>query len=143
MNVNENSKDLGYNCGRLLAVADEIERWALREKNQKDKKIRTTNAVRYFTRFAQKPEETWGMIEGKIAICREQLGSKGKRLYDLLGEISENINVDELKNATNLGGSFCLGFDSQRLAFSKEVQKRADAKKMGIDEKEGINVEEE
>ncbi len=106
--------DLDYNCGRLLAVADAIESWALREKEDKKNMIRTTTAMRYYTRYSQKPCVAWGEINRKLSIYKNQLGRKGKYLYDLLGEISEKIDGDEFRKKRNLDGMFCLGFDSQR-----------------------------
>ena len=107
MKVDEKCKDLDYNCGRLLAIADTIEAWALDEK-------RTTNAIRYFSRFAKNPCETWGIINDKLVVYREKLGGKGAYLYKLMGEVSSNINIDEFSKARNLDGKMVLGFDSQK-----------------------------
>jgi len=107
--------DLNYNCGRLLAVADAIEGWALSDGlfDKKDEK-RPTNAMRLFTRFSQYPCETWDLINKKLSFYKIKLGGKGRKLYDLLGEISSLIDPDELKKAKNLDGRMALGFDTQR-----------------------------
>lgn len=109
------TEDLDYNCGRLLAVADAIESWALWEKTEDKKNIRTTNAMRYYTRFCQKPCNTWWIINKRLVPYKNQLGGKAKYLYDLMGEISSKIPVEEFKKKRNLDGKFCLGFDSQRM----------------------------
>lgn len=114
MHVNNDYNDLNYNCGRLLAVADAIERWASNDKE------RATNAVRYFTRFSKHPCETWSIINDRLSIYKQQLGPKGKKLYDLLGEISNKINPNEFAEAKNLDGRMSLGFDSQRQTLIKE-----------------------
>lgn len=114
----QDTKNLAYNCGRLLAVADTLETWALLGKSDDKKSIRTTNAIRYFTRFSQRPSETWGIINKKLAVYRETLGAKGAKLYKLLGEISDKIDVEEFNKASNLGGAFVLGYDSQRLELT-------------------------
>jgi len=119
VSVDKNCKDLSYNCGRLLAVADAIEAWA---KLSSGKKVETTNAMRYFTRFTQRPNDTWLLINDKLEPYRRQLGSKGKKLYDLLGEISDNINVDDFADC-KLNGRFCLGFESQREELVKGKNK--------------------
>ncbi|MCP1102029.1 CRISPR-associated protein Csd1 [Aequitasia blattaphilus] len=111
------SNDISYNCGRLLAIADAIESWALREKAGENASIRSTNAMRYFTRFTSQPSDTWKYIRSKLIPYQEQLGTKGNYLYYLLGEVSLKIDDQELKKATNLDGNFVLGFDSQRTAI--------------------------
>jgi len=115
----KDTNDVAYNCGRLLAVADAIEGWALRDKAEDKKNIRQTTAIRYFTRFCQRPCETWGMINEKLAVYKEQLGRKGAKLYNLLGEISDKIDIKEFREASNLDGVFVLGFDSQRMDLYK------------------------
>lgn len=112
----QETNDMAYNCGRLLAIADAIEARALLSKSE-NKSIRATSAMRYFTRFAQRPCETWGIINQKLIVYREQLGAKGTKLYKMLGEVSDKIDVDKFREATNLDGAFILGFDSQRLAL--------------------------
>lgn len=114
--------ELDYNCGRLLAVADAIEIWALREKAEDKKNIRTTTAMRYYTRFCQKPCDTWILINKNLVPYKNQLGGKASYLYNLLGEISSKIPNEEFKKKKNLGGLFCLGFDSQRTQIIKDIQ---------------------
>ena len=121
MNVME-TDELDYNCGRLLAVADAIEIWALREKAEDKKKIRTTTAMRCYTRFCQKPCDTWILINKSLVPYKNQLGGKANYLYNLLGEISSKISNEEFKKKKNLGGLFCLGFDSQRMQIIKDIQ---------------------
>lgn len=122
MQINEDYNDLSYNCGRLLAVADAIERWASNDKE------RTTNAVRYFTRFSKRPCETWGLINDRLSIYKQQLGPKGKNLYDLLGEISSKMDPQEFAVARNLDGRMSLGFDSQRQSLIREAIEKSMAK---------------
>lgn len=121
--------DFTYNCGRLLAVADAIETWALREKSEDKKNIRTTNAMRLFSKFNQNPCRTWGILNDRLAVYKAQLGVKGTYLYDLIGEISSKIDPIQFEKASNLGGKFNLGYDSQRIALIKEATERK-AKKM-------------
>ncbi|WP_270739483.1 type I-C CRISPR-associated protein Cas8c/Csd1 [Massilioclostridium coli] len=121
--------DFTYNCGRLLAVADAIETWALREKSEDKKSIRTTNAMRLFSKFNQNPCRTWGILNDRLAVYKAQLGVKGTYLYDLIGEISSKIDPIQFEKASNLGGKFNLGYDSQRIAIIKEATERK-AKKM-------------
>lgn len=129
MSIDKNSKDISYNCGRLLAVADAIESWVLRNSNDdKSKDIRPTSAIRLFSKFSRTPCETWGTITDRLKIYREKLGTRGKYLYDLLGEISINISPDDLANARNLDGRMALGFDSQRYEIIEHAKQIKQAK---------------
>ncbi len=119
MRINDDYTDLSYNCGRLLAIADAIERWASNDKE------RTTNAVRYFTRFSKRPCETWSLINERLSIYKQQLGNKGNKLYSLIGEISSRIDPEEFAAARNLDGRMCLGFDSQRQSIIRESIERS------------------
>ena len=121
MEVKE-TNNLAYNCGRLLAVADAIENWALRESSGGGP-IRTTNAMRYFTRFSISPCKTWGVINDKLNPYKQRLGAKGNKLYKLLGEISSLIEPEEFAMATNLDGCMILGFDTQRQALFNTIKK--------------------
>ena len=117
MELNLDSGDIVYNCGRLLAVAHEIERRALRMSSEsKDGKanIRETNAIRYFTKFALYPCKTWGIISDKLVPYMERLGDRGADLYKLKQEISAKIPPAEFEDLKGLDGRMALGFDSQR-----------------------------
>ena len=121
MEVNQ-TNNLAYNCGRLLAVADAIESWALKESSDGGS-IRTTNAMRYFTRFSISPCKTWGIINDKLNPYKQRLGAKGGKLYKLLGEISSLIDPEEFEKAVNLDGCMILGFDTQRQALFNTSRK--------------------
>lgn len=107
----KNCDDLSYNCGRLLAVADEIE-----YLGQGDTK-RQTNAMRYFTRFTEYPCETWNIINKKLVPYLNALGEKANYLNLLKGEISAMIDPQEFAAARHLDGKMILGFDSQKQAI--------------------------
>lgn len=107
----KNCDDLSYNCGRLLAVADEIEYWG-----QGDTK-RQTNAMRYFTRFTEYPCETWNIINKKLIPYLNALAEKANYLISLKGEISAMIDPQKFAAARHLDGKMILGFDSQKQAI--------------------------
>ncbi|MFI3214588.1 MAG: type I-C CRISPR-associated protein Cas8c/Csd1 [Eubacteriales bacterium] len=115
MKIDENYTDISYLCGRLLAVADEIERFALSEQNKEA--VRSTNAMRYFSKFMQYPNNTWGVIDQKIQYHIMILGNKANYLLQLKEEISDKIDPDDFANARNLDGKAALGFDSQKKAI--------------------------
>lgn len=126
----QNTNDISYNLGRLLAVADAIESYALRNASgDKKSDIRVTNAMRYFNRFTRMPCKTWGVINNKLSNYKNKLGGKGKYLYELLGEISTLISPDEFSSVRNLDGRIALGFDSQKKAIIDRSIALAEAKK--------------
>ncbi len=120
-------KDLEYQCGRLLAVADVLEWSALSESTPKDaqgkKNIRTTNAMRYFTKFREHPNQTWKIISEALVPYIIKLGETSKRYQKMLGEISDKIDPDEFAEAKNLDGRMALGFYAQKnYMFTKQEQ---------------------
>lgn len=116
MKIDEQYTDLSYLCGRLLAIADEIERYALREQYGKDGN-RTTNAMRYFNRYTKFPNDTWRIINDRLTPYMMKLGNKGRHLYALKEEISSKIDPKAFADAKNLDGKMALGFDSQKKAL--------------------------
>jgi len=141
MELDKKVTDTNYLCGRLLAVADEIEGWALYE--MKDK--RETNAIRLFERFAQNPSKTWGIIVKKLIpyeIKLTKLGRNYKWLLDLREEISQKINFDEFNTFKNLDGRFILGFDCQKKEIHDVISNKK-VTKSSSNKTESINSEEE
>lgn len=124
MEINFDTDDINYNCGRLLAVADAIERRALwtNSENKESTSIRETNAIRYFTKFALHPCKTWGIISNRLIPYIEKLGEKGIDLYKLKQEISAKIPSEEFESLKNLDGRMALGFDSQRNFIYKSLK---------------------
>ena len=116
MSIDYECKDISYNCGRLLAVADAIEKYAQYDKGEKG---RTTNAMRFFTRFSNYPCATWSKIRKSLNPYIDSLGAKSHYLCELMGEISANINPIEFENVRNLDGKMALGFDTQRNAIEE------------------------
>ncbi len=106
LDVNNQNRD--YLFGRLLAVADVLERSAL-DKNEK----RATNAVRYMNAFAKHPSRTWGVIQASIQPYQAKLGMKLLRYDKLIDEIGSKIAPEDFTDKP-LSGLYLLGFYSQR-----------------------------
>jgi len=115
MEIDKEINDISYNCGRLLAVADAIEKYAMSLNGEAG--TRQTNAMRYFARFTRIPCETWGYISEKLIPFENKLGGKGTHLYKLREEISASIPPMEFAKARNLDGRLALGFSSQQKAI--------------------------
>lgn len=120
VNVDNDSVDLVYNCGRLLAVADEIERLALRQQNEE----RETNAIRFFTKFAVEPCNTWRIINDKLIPYIRRLGNKAMIYLEAKEEISSKIPPDKFAELKNLDGRMILGFDAQRNYFKSRRREK-------------------
>lgn len=106
--LDENIKDRSYLFGRLLAIADVLERNAL---NADEK--RATNAIRYMNAFARHPERTWKVIQEALQPYQARLGSRAIYLSKLIDEVAAKIDFDDFNNKP-LTGKFLLGFYSQR-----------------------------
>ena len=99
-----------YLYGRLLALADSLEEWALNEANEG----RQTNAARLMQRFAERPFSTWRTIELALTPYKARLGGKSKKRQWMIDEVMALFNPDDFTNDKPLSGEFLLGYHSQR-----------------------------
>lgn len=108
-----------YLYGRLLAVADNIEGYALKSAGE----TRDTTAARLMQRFADRPYSTWRSIELALTPYRSRLraSEKGAGLLwkreKLLDEIQCLFQADAFTNDRALSGEFLLGYHCQRQAL--------------------------
>ena len=124
------STDRSYLYGRLLAVADSLERFAVRLE-QGNKKIGNnyqTNAIRYFSKFRQDPFGAWQKIYEKLLSYFAKLGDKGKKYEILLEEIEGLFSEEKRYDRTELSWEFLLGFSCQR----KELFRKSSDKNNGV-----------
>lgn len=100
-----------YLYGRLLAVADRIER---RTFDRDEDGGRETNADRFMNAFSQHPYQTWQMIEQRIHPYLHKLNMKERNYYKkMLDEICELFDADGFMNNDRLEGVYLLGYHSQ------------------------------
>ncbi len=118
--VNENTENLAYLCGRMLAVADAMER---NTYSAEEKKGRTTCAMRYFTKFSEHPCQTWEIISKMLPPYIAKLGGLAPFYQKMIAEISSKINPEEFNKAKNLDGRMALGFYSQQNEFYNKKEK--------------------
>lgn len=140
MALDENQKDRGYLFGRLLAIAQQIEEWALSSTGEK----RDTNAERLMHQFKLHPYKTWGIITDKLRPYMARLGSKGIGLTELMTKVNSMIPYEEFTSSKKLDDSYILGYYCQRQVFIDEKNQRIQeiAKKKLEKVKEGDNVHE-
>lgn len=123
MTLELDRKSRDYLYGRLLAIADSIEGYALSSADEGKK--RETTAGRLMQRFADRPFSTWRTIELALKPyeARMQAGSDRSvatliKRRKLLDEVMSTL--DSLGDRTSdapLTGEFLLGYHSQRKDF--------------------------
>ena len=120
MSLDENQKDRSYTFGRLLAIAQQIEEYALNTAGEK----RDTNAERLMHQFKIHPYKTWGIITDKLKPYMARLGSKGKNLTELMTKVNSMLPYEEFTSQKKLEDSYILGYYCQRQVFIEEKKHR-------------------
>lgn len=115
MELDKTNQDRSYLYGRMLAVAERVER-ATYEKGE----TRITNAERYMQAFSRSPFRTWDIIWNNLQPYMKQLKPATREYYkNLLGEITELFAYeDRIANAL-LDGKYLIGYDCQRAEFRR------------------------
>lgn len=115
----EDRRTRDYLYGQLLAVADNLEGYALRLAGE----ARETSAARLMQRFADHPFSTWRTIELSLTPYKARLraSEKGARVLwkcqKLLDEIPCRFTGTDFSNDRPLSGEFLLGYHCQRTAL--------------------------
>lgn len=112
------SKDRDYLFGRLLAIADVLERRALGVEE-----TRSTNAIRYMNSFSRSPARTWKTIQESLQPYQARLGTKGLYLSKLIDEVASQLTLEDFNNRP-LSGKYLLGFYSQRHELYQKKDKK-------------------
>jgi CRISPR-associated protein Csd1 len=110
MALDLNRKTRDYLYGRLLALADSLEEWALSEA----KENRSTNAARLMQRFAERPYSTWRTLELALTPYKARLGGKSKKRQRMIDEVIASFSGNDFINDKRLSGEFLLGYHCQR-----------------------------
>jgi len=116
MSLDVESQDRDYLFGRLLAIADVLERRALANNES-----RPTNAMRYMTAFSKHPLRTWKVIQELLQPYQIRLGSNATYLTKLIDEVASKIDFSDFNNQP-LSGKYLLGFYSQRHELYKKKE---------------------
>ena len=134
LDVIYNNRDYLY--GRLLAVAEGVEKYSLYLSDEK----RLSTAIRMMQRFADRPFSTWRTVELALQPYIQRLQNRhGGFVYkqlSLLDEIMELFKKEDFSNDKPLSGEFLLGFHSQRLELRKKREKEEIVKQEDIEEGE-------
>ena len=119
--LNRENTERSYLYGRLLSVADKLERATY---SFEDRGSRLTNAMKYMNVFSERPCTTWQTIYAKLQPYiqkREQYGGREKHLID---EITTLFDAHDFISNKPLNGLFLLGFCSQNYAIDQEIMEK-------------------
>ena len=137
MSVDENNKDRSYLFGRLLAVADVLERRAKGYRFFKRTAGDTedsngmegisgnkqpTNAMLYMQNYTKHPAKTWQMTYIKLIPYMRMFDGKGTRYEELINEITASFTIEDFNNKP-LSPAFLIGFSSQKTELLKKSTK--------------------
>ena len=122
MALEENRTTRDYLYGRLLAIAENIEHYALNRAGQ----VRDTSAAKLMQRFADRPFSTWRNIELALTPYKSQLRSSEKgagflyRRDELMDKVQSAFQSEDFIDDTPLTGEFLLGYHCQRQELWKK-----------------------
>ena len=118
MSLDTQNRSRDYLYGRLLAVAENTESYALYLAGEK----RATTAERYMQRFAEHPFATWRNIELALKPYQERLRNNGKDTgAQAIGEIMELFATDDFTSDDKLSGEFLLGYHCQKMEIARRI----------------------
>ena len=118
MSLDTQNRSRDYLYGRLLAVAENTESYALYLAGEK----RATTAERYMQRFAENPFATWRNIELALKPYQERLRNNGKDTgVQAIGEIMELFATDDFTCDDKLSGEFLLGYHCQKMEIARRI----------------------
>ncbi|WP_342514138.1 type I-C CRISPR-associated protein Cas8c/Csd1 [Sporosarcina sp. FSL K6-1522] len=114
------NKSRDYLFGRLLGVAEVLERNELNRRGEK----RATNAMRYLNAFSQHPARVWQTIRRQLHPYQVRQGEMVWFYNKLIREIEDNIKLEDMNNDA-LGPKFLLGYSSQiESLYTKKDEKK-------------------
>ena len=107
--------DRDYLFGRLLSIADKLERTALYKADKQDS--RATNAIRLMSAFQIKPFSTWGQLYNQLIPYKNQLNGAGY-YQSLIDSILVLFKEGDYENNSPLSPLYLLGYSAQNRALS-------------------------
>lgn len=132
--LDETNRNRDYLFGRILAVADQLERatFKLDERGS-----RTTNAMKYMEVFSMRPATTWMTIHNRLRPYMQKQEKYGGKERKLLAQIISLFNEEDFVSDDPLGSRFLLGFYSQQFAIQQLIEKQK--KEKALRESEGAD----
>lgn len=134
MVLEENRTSRDYLYGRLLALAENIESWALSET----KEDRATTAVRYMNRFAEQPCSTWKTIYLALTPYKMRLGKKVVSREEMITEVVSKFAAGDFESDKKLSGEFLLGYYCQRQALRRGNRPNISTQGLELEEEDEV-----
>lgn len=122
MTLDPDRKTRDYLYGRLLALAESLEEWALSKAGED----RPTNAARLMQRFSERPYSTWRTIELALTPYKARLGGKSNNRQRLIDEVIAAFDNGDFISDKKLSGEFLLGYHCQRESLRSSKPKNAE-----------------
>ncbi len=121
--------DRSYLYGRLLAIADKLERDAVKEKP--DYK---TNAIRMMSAYVNNPAKVWRELHSKLLPYLKRLGASGSSAdyyQKLIGTVESTFIPTERSDDSPLGELFLVGLALERRELWMKAELRSKAPEPG------------
>ncbi|MCD7735065.1 MAG: type I-C CRISPR-associated protein Cas8c/Csd1 [Clostridiales bacterium] len=110
MSLDKNNTDRSYLFGRLLAIAEAVERSTYDEKE-----TREPNAIRLQSIFVQRPLYTWRILEERLTPYYQKLPPRLRAYYrNQADEIMDKLSLDDETLNRKLEDTYILGYHNQR-----------------------------
>jgi CRISPR-associated protein Csd1 len=116
MNLDYESRDRSYLFGRLLAVAEKVERSTFSKEDERE-----PNAIRLQSAFVNHPMRTWYILETALVPYYQKLKPGSREYYkNIISDIVEKL-MDTDKNILNksLEETYLIGYYLQRAELNK------------------------
>lgn len=117
MSLDQNLKSRDYLYGRLLAIADYLEKSAMSDSEQS----RPTNAMRLMACFSEHPYSTWRSLYNQLNPYRVRLASNNPGLSVILEKLMSEVfglfSQEDYSSNRLLSGEYLLGFYCQKQSF--------------------------
>lgn len=115
MKLDTSETNRSYLFGRILAIAERIER----STYSKDEQGREPNAIRLWSAFVQHPMSTWMTLEGLLSPYFQKLKPSSRTYYrNLLAEVVSLFQEKDLPNRNRqLEDLYLIGYYLQRREF--------------------------
>ena len=127
MTLQKENMNRDYLFGRLLGVAEVMERRILNERDKQGKDSRSTNAMRYFTAFSNRPARTWLVIRKQLQPYFDRLYAQSiitATMYSkLIQEIEDAIGPEGMTDIA-LQPIFLTGYSSQVQEMYKKKEEK-------------------
>ncbi len=117
--------DRSYLYGRILAIADKLERDAVQEKP--DYK---TNAIRMMSAYVNNPAKVWRELHSKLLPYLKRLGADGRGAdyyQKLIGAVETSFEATDRSDDSPLGELFLVGLALERRELWTKAELRSKA----------------